>query len=47
MLQQSSKINENELNYLMSKGIEFKSARKLILNGFIINIFESTDLITK
>lgn len=41
------KINENELNYLMSKGIEFKSARKLILNGFIINIFESTDLITK
>ncbi len=41
------KINENELNYLMSKGIEAKSARKLILNGFIVNTFDSPDLITK
>lgn len=39
------KINDNELNYLMSKGISEQETRKLILNGFLINIFQSADLI--
>lgn len=39
------KINEEELKYLMSKGISEKQSRKLILNGFLINIFQSDELI--
>lgn len=41
------KIDEDELRYLMSKGISLEEAKKLILNGFLINKFKSDDLIIK
>ena len=41
------KINSNELEYLMSKGITKESAQKLILNGFLIKTFKDKDLIIK
>ncbi len=40
-------ISKEELDYLQSKGISNLEARKLILNGFLINIFSSKELITK
>lgn len=41
------RINKEEINYLMSKGISYNLARKLILNGFLINIFKTDELIIK
>lgn len=42
-----STISKEELSYLMSKGISEIEAKKLILNGFLINIFKDKELITK
>ena len=41
------KVSQVELNYLMSKGISEAAAKKLILNGFLLNIFTANDFITK
>ena len=38
------KLNDNELEYLMSKGITKGSAKKLILNGFLIDIINDKKL---
>ncbi len=40
-------ISKEELSYLMSKGISKEDAKKLILTGFLINIFKNKNLITK
>lgn len=40
-------ISEDELSYLMSKGISETEAKNLILTGFLINIFKDKGLITK
>lgn len=41
------KINRDHINYLMSKGISYEQSKRLILNGFLINIFKSNDFIMK
>jgi len=41
------KLSDNELEYLMSKGIGLKSANKLILDGFIINAIKNKELVVK
>lgn len=42
-----SNINEEELFYLMSKGITKELAEKLIINGFITNIIKNKELNNK
>ena len=41
------KIDDDELNYLMSKGINEEAAKKLIINGFLINIINHKELSIK
>ncbi|MDD4187420.1 MAG: SufD family Fe-S cluster assembly protein [Bacilli bacterium] len=41
------KINDNEVKYLTSKGMSLVEAKKLILNGFLINKFKSEDLVVR
>jgi len=43
----TGKLNENELEYLMSKGITRKLAEKLILDGFIVNAITNKELVVK
>jgi len=38
------KLNKNELEYLMSKGISSEAAKKLILNGFLINVIKDNEM---
>ena len=40
-------VSEDELSYLMSKGISKIESKKLILTGFLINIFKDKKFITK
>ena len=37
----SGSIDEDAVHYLMTRGIEFPMARKLLINGFINEIFEN------
>jgi len=41
------KINEEELAYLMSKGINEEKCEKLIINGFLIKVIDDQDLLIK
>ena len=37
----SGSIDENAIHYLMTRGIELPAAKKLLINGFINEIFEN------
>ena len=37
----SGSINEDAIHYLMTRGIELQVARKLLINGFLNEIFEN------
>jgi len=41
------KLEKNELNYLMSKGLSTDTAKKLIINGFLVNVLSDSKLIIK
>jgi len=38
------KLNDNELEYLMSKGISKEASKKLILNGFLVDIITDNEM---
>ncbi|MDD4706255.1 MAG: SufD family Fe-S cluster assembly protein [Bacilli bacterium] len=40
-------VSEDELSYLMSKGISKSEAKNLILTGFLINLFKDKEFTTK
>ena len=37
----SGSIDEDAIHYLMTRGIELPSAKKLLINGFISEMFEN------
>ena len=41
----SGSLNENSIFYLMSRGLNYKQAKELLLSGFLLDVIEKiTDL---
>ena len=44
----SGSLNEDSIFYLMSRGLNYNEAKKLLINGFLLDVVEKiTDSVTK
>ena len=40
-------LRPDEINYLMSKGISYDAAKRLIINGFLVKVISKPEMVTK